>query len=594
MSYLGVRDVRSTELIEIRFTTPNARLSAFLAGAHVEAYKEALEEARLAAEVTAREFLQVHVGEAKAKLGAAEAALTAFARKHPNITLNQEEKVVAQRMAQQSELLTRAQGERIALETRHEFVAELRTDALHYFLDEPVVQKLRLALLQVGAEQAAIDMRLGPNHPRVQELRTQERALKERLAAEVGKQVASLEARLRAARLNEESLQAKLTEQEASAVELREAEAAYKLLEAEVTSSRALYDSLVEQQKETFVTAQMTQDNVHVVQRAEVPRYPARPSVSVNLALGLAAGLVFAVLVAVLCERFDDTLKDSAEAEGVLHAPALATVPNFALDAGGYLGDAPREIANTNGNGPPTLELVVHHRPRSVASEAFRVLRTAILYAAQGATPWRVILVTSSRPHEGKTVATLNLAVALGLSGARVLLIDADLRRPDCHAALGIDNAAGLSNVLTGSAQLEELIRSPAGITNVSVLPAGPPPANPAELLGSDQMRAVLRWARARYDFVLLDSPPALAVTDPLVLAREADGVLFVVKGQGTAREIVRQARDRLRAVGGRFVGIIVNDVDSSTGRYAPHHYTEYVSYRDHVSRGTQTERERI
>jgi len=587
MSYLSVRDIRSTDLIEVGFTTPSARLSAFLASAHVETHKEAEEEARLATEVTAREFLQRHVREAQAKLEAAEAALNRFAAENPSVTLNQEEKIIAQRMAEHSSLLTSAQGQRIALETRHQFLAQPGGVAAEYFLDQPVVQKLRVALLQVATEQATLGTRLGPNHPEVRELATQEEALEERLGAEVAKQVSSLEAQLRAARLNEESLRKKLAEQEADAIELREVQVVYNLLKGEVDSSRALHELLVKQQKETLVTSQLMADNIRVVERAEVPTRPAKPNVPLNLALGLSVGLVFAVAVAFLCEHLDDSLRDSDEVEGLFHVPALAIVPNFAIDGANR---PPLEITPENRNqSDGTLaspDLVVYHHPASIASEAFRVIRTAILYPALRAKPCQVILVTSTRAHEGKTVTTLNLALALGLSGARVLLIDADLRQPTCHRELGVENTTGLSSYLIGPGKAEDFIRSVEGIANVTFLLAGPVPPNPAELLGSERMRALLAWARERYDFILLDSPPALAVTDALVLAREADGVLFVVKGRGTPRELVCGARDRLMSVGACFLGVVVNNVDLRSGEFAPYYYSEY---SDYVSRGTGT-----
>jgi capsular exopolysaccharide synthesis family protein len=270
----------------------------------------------------------------------------------------------------------------------------------------------------------------------------------------------------------------------------------------------------------------------------------------------------------------------------LLQVSALATVPNFAMADGSRVRceiPAGAATAEESEDGSISPARIVYHRPASIASEAFRVMRTAILYSAPEEPP-RVILVTSSRSGEGKTVTTLNLAVVLGLSGARVLLIDADLRKPGCHWVLGVENTMGLSSHLAGLAELQDVIRPLNGIANVSFISAGPTPPNPAELLGSERMRTALAWAREHYDFVLVDSPPAIPVTDPVVLARDADGVLFVVKGHDTPRELARAARDRLAAVNARFLGVVVNNVDFRSGEfgsyyiYSPYYYGENAS----------------
>ena len=576
--YLEVSEVRGTDLIEVRVTTPSPGLSAFLAGAHVQAYKEAADEALLAADVAAREFLHHHVRGAQGRLEAAEAALNRFATEHPTVTLNREEKIIAQRMAELSSLLTKAQAERLALETRYEFLTSPGGTPQYALLEQPGVQKLRFALLELSAEQAALANRLGPNHPRMRDLGTQKAALEERLTAEVAKEVSSVDAQLRAAQLNEDSLRTQLAEQEEATVELRNVETTYNLLASEVESSRALHDSLLKQQKETVVNSELAANNIRVVERPEVPRRPASPNVLLNLVLGACGGLAFAVGAALFCEHFDNSVKSSDEIEDLLQLPALATVPNFELLERGrrrqrLAGGTAAAVNGRNGHAPPSPDLIVYHQPASIASEAFRVMRTGILYCAPESAP-RVILVTSSRAREGKTVTTLNLAVVLGLSGARVLVIDADLRRPGCHWALAMENVTGLSSYLAGQAELADAVRPVEGVANVSLLSAGPTPPNPAELLGSARMRAALAWARESYDFVLVDSAPTLPVTDTVVLARETDGVLFVVKGQDTPREIVRRGRDQLVAAGARFVGVVVNNVDYRNG-----HYYAYYGY---------------
>jgi len=302
-----------------------------------------------------------------------------------------------------------------------------------------------------------------------------------------------------------------------------------------------------------------------------VPYRPSRPQIPLNLALGIFSGLVISVGAVFAREYLDGTVKSSEEAEGLLRLPALAAIPNFTHA---------REVAPI-GNGhalrlgiPGRDELPVLHEPWSRVAETFRSMRT-LLFANTMAPP-KVVLVTSARPGEGKTVASLNLASALAELGARTLLIDADLRHPRCHTALGVADGAGLTSWLAGQVELEAVIR-PVAIENLFFLPAGPAPRSPAELVASPRMQWALALLRDRFDFIVLDTPPVLPVTDAIVLAREVDGVVLVVKGNQTDADEVRRARDRLVLGGANILGVAVNNVGPAWGD--PHFNDNYYHY---------------
>ncbi len=558
LEWLDVKDVRGTDLVQITFTTPSPTLSAFLAAAHTQAYLAANEEAQLATRVTAKDFLGRQLRESEDNLERAQRALEAFAAEHPNVAVNQEQKVVAQKIGELSTLLTTAEGERIGLETRYEFLARPNTDPLPYFLDDEGIQKLQAALLDVRAERAALAARLGPNHEQMVQLGRQEAELAQQLTGLVQKHVAGVRQQYDAAKLREEALHRKLDELERSAIALTELGARYDLLKSDVDTAHALHESLLQQEVQTAVNSELAASNVRVVERAEVPLKPSKPNVPLNLALGLLAGVAAAIGTAFGCEHFDRSVKSSDEVEGLLQLPTLAAIPNFHLvrDGRGHpttaTGRAPADDADP--------DLVVHRAPRSVIAEAFRSLRSAVLFSTPEAPP-KVILVTSAGAGEGKTVVCLNLATALAEGGARVLLLDADLRRPGCHRALGVPAEPGLSSVLTGQADVARATHA-LDAPRIAVIPAGPPPPNPAELVSSARMRALLDDLRAAYDFIVIDSPPVLPVTDAVVLAREADGVALVVKGQDTPREFVRRARDHLVLANAHLLGAVVNNVD--------------------------------
>jgi capsular exopolysaccharide synthesis family protein len=556
--YLLVRDLRGTDLVDVSFTTPSPSLSAFLAAAHTQAYLEANEESRRAADVVAKEFLGRQLREAREQVDRAQAALKSFAGEHPEVAVNQEQNTAAQRVAEVSTLLTKAEGTRVTLQSRYEFLTKPGSDPLAYFLDRPGVEKLRLALLDLRARRASMDRRLGPKHPQMMDLRREEAEVERQLHGEVTQERDAVAARYAAAVQRERELRRKISHLEQAAIALRDLGARYELLKNNWETAHNMHDSLLKQQAATAVNAELAPSNVRVVERSEVPLWPSRPRIGLNLTLGALAGLMFAVGAAFVCEALDSSLKSSEEAEGLLQLPTLANIPNFALAArnGGAAGpDGQGRIGTANGQ----RDLVVFNEPWSRVAEAFRSMRTAVLFSAPGAPP-KMILVTSALTGEGKTVGSVNLAITLAEAGSRVLLLDADVRHPRCHKAFGIANDCGLTQLLAGEAELESVIHA-LDVPGLSLLAAGPSPHNPAELMSSTRMRQLLQELREQYDFLIIDTPPVLLVTDAEVLAREADGVVLVVKWNDTPRDFARRARDRLLLAGAHLLGLVVNNV---------------------------------
>ncbi|MCC6848634.1 MAG: polysaccharide biosynthesis tyrosine autokinase [Deltaproteobacteria bacterium] len=578
LRWLSVRDVRGTDLVEVRFTTPSPALSAILAAAHTQAYLEANEEARLGTDATARHFLDQQLRASALQLESAQTALRAFSTAHPNVAVNQEQKVVGQKIGELSSLLTKAEGARVTLQSRFDFLTRPDAAPLAYFLDKPGIQKLHATLLDLQATRTGLDNRLGPNHEAMVELHRQETLVSRQLDAEVQQEVHAVRAKFDAAVARERGLRDKLTDLEASAVQLRDLGARYDLLQSDVESAGALHASLLKQQMETAASSALAPTNLRVVERAEVPARASSPRVAMNLVFGGLAGLLLAGAATFLCEYFDDSVKSSEEMEDLLQLPALATIPNFALarrspvtralDGGGGERALPAPA-----NASPAL--VVVHEPLSPVAEAFRALRTAVLFSTPAAPP-KMLLVTSAGANEGKTVSSLNLAATLAEAGSRVLLIDVDLRKPSCHRQLGITNTAGVSSFLAGQIELAAIVHA-LDAPRLDFIPAGPTPPNPAELVGSQRMRTMLEELRGRYDFVVLDSPPVLPVTDAVVLAREVDGVVQVVKGYDTPRELIRRARDQLALANAHLLGAVINNVDLGWGDL--YFYNRYYGY---------------
>src|SRR5581483_4226018 len=583
MRYLQVSDVRGTDLIEIRFTTPSPDLSAMLAAAHTQAYMEANAEARLANDVTAKEFLGKQLEDARDRVGTAEAALKRFATDHPNVAVNQEQKLVGQRMGELTTQLSQAEGDRISLQTQLELVSKQDPEQISHFLDRPGIEKIHLALLDLRAQRAALDSHLGPNHPQMLQITEEENELKRQLRAEIDEQKRAVRARFDTARAREQGLRTKLAYLEESAIVLRDLGARYELLKNDVESAEDLYRSLVKQAMETAVNAQLAASHVRVIERAEVPQKPSRPNVPLNLGIGFAAAFGLALGAALVCDSFDNSVKSSADVEAQLQIPTLGTIPNFTLarrspnrlpapeGAGAVAAPTPASAAVPGG----ARAIVVVSEPASPVAEAFRSVRTSVLFSTPAAPP-KVILLTSASSGEGKSVTSLNLAATLAESGSRVLLIDADLRRPTCHYSLGVANRRGLSSFLAGQAELAQVI-SHIERPRLDFLPAGPTPPNPAELVGSVRMRDALAQLREEYEFVIIDSPPVVPVTDAVVLSREADGIVLVVKGHDTPLELVRRARDQLALASAHVIGAVINNVDLGWGDL--YYYSRYQGY---------------
>jgi succinoglycan biosynthesis transport protein ExoP len=586
MDYLSVRDVRGSDLIDVSFTTPSAELSAFLAAAHTQAYLEVNEEQRRSTDVAAKDFLEQQIRQSETRVQSVEAALASFAAEHPSVAANEEQNSIGQRIEELSRLLAKAEADHLTLQSRYDLLSNPGNDILMYFLDRPGIQKLHLSLLDLRVQVASRQQRLGPKHPEMIELRQLEAEIKAQLRDEVRSELDAVRTRLVASWLRTEALQDELSSLEASAIELGSLGSRYERLKNDVATARALHGSLLKQQMETAVNAQLVASNVRVIERAEVPQRPSKPKVTLDLLLGVLAALVLAVAVPLGREYFDSSVKSSEDVVEFLGLPTLATIPNFAL---AREGQKPRlvEFREATRNGRHKVapsndsELVVVRQPWSKIAEAFRSMRTAVLFSVPGQQP-KVIAVTSALIGEGKTVGSLNLAATLSDAGARVVLVDADLRHPRCHRALRVKNERGLSDCLTGREEIGNVIHQ-LHTPLISFIPAGRQPTNPAELVGSTRMCEVLEYLKLRYEFVILDTPPVLPVTDAVLLARKADGVLLVVKGNATARELVQRARDQLQLAGAQVLGVVVNNVGIGWVDfylYDPYRKTSYAAER--------------
>jgi capsular exopolysaccharide synthesis family protein len=304
---------------------------------------------------------------------------------------------------------------------------------------------------------------------------------------------------------------------------------------------------------------------VRILDRATPPRFAVSPVLSFNLTVGLVLGSLFGLLLAFVVESLDNTIKTPEAAEELLGAPLLGVVPMLSQAKHHLSADAPER------------DLAVFKDPTSLAAEACRSIRTNMMFIS-AQKEFALFSVTSPGPQDGKTTVAINLAVTMAQAGGRVLLIDTDMRKPRIHKSFGLKTEKGISSVLAGDMQLKDAICK-SEVPNLDILPCGPMPPNPAELLHTDRFRQILAQCRGGYDRVVLDSPPVAPVTDPAIIGSATDGVVLVLRSGHTTREAAQFARRQLTDAGARILGLVMNQTDRKGSGYG-YGYGYYAPYK--------------
>src|SRR6185436_17919408 len=361
----------------------------------------------------------------------------------------------------------------------------------------------------------------------------------------------------------EQELRKSFEKQRSETLTQNEAAINYRIIQQEITTNKSLLDSLLQRSKENDVIMASKPNNISVVDYAITPEGPIGPNrtrtvlVALFLALGLGVGF------ALLLEYLDDTVHSTEEVERLLHLPALAVIPAALGNGKRRLLAGPGGLQKRNGNPSDNPELLMNADGRSPLAESYRHLRTSVLLSTAGRSP-RSLLVTSSLPGEGKTTTAVNTAVSLAQTGASVVIIDADMRRPRLRSIFGLSNGAGLSSILSSEVSEDEVMSMVATepVSGLNVLTAGPIPPNPAELLGSEQMRRLMLLLQSRFTHVVVDSPPVSSFTDGVLISTMVDGVLLVVHGGKSSRHIVRRSKQLLNDVGAKIFGVVLNNVN--------------------------------
>ncbi len=572
---LGVKRVPNSRLMDISFEATSPELAAQVVNAHIRNFIDQNRRSHYDATTAATAWLTDQLDELKIKVKNSEDARLDYERKNQIWEIDDKQNLTTQRLSEISRQLIEAQGERMRKQSLFEFAKQGDADLVPQIRDSTGVLDLLHRRGELNVQYTEAINQYGPNFPKVQRLQSQLKEIDQNLDREKRAVVARLGSEYHEAQQREELLVRTLDQQKSEANLMSERMVQYNILKRDAEADKALYDGLLTKLKEAGISAALQSSNIRVVDPAMIPSYPSRPAKGRNVALAFLVGLVGGIGLAILREYMDNTVKTPDDVETLARLPSLAVVPAFEDSPGD--ARSRKTLGEAIGNGHSRhVELVAQHLPKSQMSEAFRALRTALLLSQAGSPP-QVILVTSALPREGKTTAAANLAVTLAQLGDRTLLIDADLRKPGVGRLLNMTSGkyAGLSSYLAGVSSLELVTVQHPAIPNLSAIPTGPLPPNPADLLSSHKLADAIAELRTKFKFIVIDTPPVMAATDAVILSVQADGVLLVVRSGETPKEAFTRTRDLLVSVKCRLLGVVLNAVNSS----APDYYYSYRYY---------------
>lgn len=562
LATIKVDPVRGSSLVKIVFTTPSPELSAKLANSWSQNFIELNLERRYDATSYARSFLEKRLAELRNRLEETERQLVRYAGEQQVINIptvgdngsrtGAERSVAAETLALLNEELAKATADRIRAASR------LRGGTAQEAVENLGIQNIRERRADVAAELAKLSAQFEADYPPLQQLRAQLDQLDRSVAREESRVVSALQTRYQEALARETQLQARLNAAKTDLLDQRQRSVQYNILLRDVDTNRALYDGLLQRYKEIGVAGGIGVNNISIIDPAKVPDVPSSPRILLNLAVATLFGLLAAAAAALVRDHLSDTVGDSSEVERKLGTPLIGLIPNIQNLA------VRNEVADR----------------KSPFVEAVLATQANLAMATQHGLP-RSLSITSTRPGEGKSSTALALAVSIGRSGKRVILIDADMRRPSLHRSLDRPLDDGLSTYLSGQTGHEELVQ-PSGFANLDCMLAGKIPPNAADLLSGSMLTELIERLLGQYDHVIVDGPPVIGLADAPLIGNQVEGVVFVIESQGMRARAIRIAMDRLRMTGAAILGAVLTRFDAKASGYSYEYgYTYQYRYEE-------------
>ncbi|MDT4895775.1 MAG: polysaccharide biosynthesis transport protein [Acidobacteriota bacterium] len=571
---LTVEPIEKTSLVVIRFRHGNPEIAMKVADTLALVFirndlMRTTTGARSASEKLANEIADLQL-----KIGQDQERLLNYKRSHNiPISVAPGADITARRVDVYSNQLLAAEEEKKKAQAAYN-AARTSPDpwSIPEVQDDKSVQRLREKIGDLEEKRSALLETYTAEWPAVKATDAQIKQVKAELDNKPREIITSLKLRLDAAQAKEDKLKQDYGRERGAAQQQGEDAIDIGSLTQEIETNRQYYATLSQRQRELEITSSDTANNVTVATPARFPKAPIGPARSRNIVVAFLLSLGIGIGLAFLLDYLDDTLKSTEDVDRYIHLPTLALIPALRSERALLKGKNP---APSDGKENTALALI--EDVRSPVAEAYRHLRTSLLLSSAGQPP-KTILVTSSQPSEGKTTTAVNIAVMLAQTGAEVLIIDCDLRRPRVHTHFGLSNAQGVTNFLSGDTDTDALLQTFEKQPNLKIITSGPIPPNPAELLGSDEMRKLLLQMGERFTHIIVDSPPSVSFTDASILSTMVDGVMLVVHGGKSSRTVVRRAKQHLQDIGAHIYGIVLNNVKLE-GSNSYYYYGYYSSY---------------
>lgn len=575
---VNITPVRDTRLVEIRFRHSDPDLARRIADQWADQFIFNTLKTRYEANRDSSRFLEKQISDYKLKVREASEKLHNYQRANQFIDFGEKnENMVLKRLSALNSMLLEAEDERKKAQAIYE-ASKLVKDPgeLAEIQKDETVINLGKRLTEANQQKNALLVKYTEEWPEVQVVSEQIKHLETELKSQQRRIYASIETTYRQAVAREGSIRSDYVKQRSEVLDQSDTAVAAKLLQQEIDTNQMMLDKLMESQKQIDVSAAGIQkSNIRITEHSILPRGPVAPKRLNNILLSFALSLIGGIGLVLFLDYINNKVESVEDVDRYLQLAALGVVPMFDtgkarkfLGKGNQKGDS-KSLVPVQAKG--TSVILTDVEANSPVAESYRQLRTSLLLSSAGHAP-RTLLFTSSQPAEGKTTTSVNTAISLAQTGAAVLIVDADLRRPRVHKIFGLKNTGGLCNCLTGEADLSSLIQT--AMPNLYVLPVGPLPPNPAELLGSPKMKQLVETFSQNFDYVVIDSPPVASFADSLILSSLVDGVIIVIKGGFTPREMAQRTKSLLQSVGAKILGVVVNQI-----KLQPHDYYYYSTY---------------
>ncbi|MEW6594354.1 MAG: polysaccharide biosynthesis tyrosine autokinase [Thermodesulfobacteriota bacterium] len=561
-----VKPVRNTRIVTVSFMAENPVLAKMVVNSVARAYMDEVLAIKMHSAEYALKWMSNKAGEELTKLEASEKALQQYMKENDIVTVENRVALVPEKLAEFGSQLSKTEARRKELETIMARIREVGSkrpadlEAQPLIAADRALQALREQMVKQEQQIAELGSKYGEKHPMMIRAQSELEALRDKKDQEIRRIVEGLRTEYELVRANEANLHGLVQQAKGETLNLGERFIQYNILKREVETNRAVHEALMKEIKSQNLTEQTQTVNVWVVEPAKTPESPAKPKKALNLALGLLVGLFGGIGLAFFVEYLDNTVKSPEETERRLGVTVLGVVEQL------------KEADAAGG----TIDSVLQTAPMSRFAECFKTIRSAVLLSAADQPP-KSIMITSMAPQEGKTTVAMHLAATIAQAGHKVIVVDADLRKPTLHKRLGLPNTTGLSSYLAGATGRDVVLDHPAG--QIKVITSGPVPPNPSELLGSARMRELVAKLEDHFDFVIIDSAPIMGASDGLVVSKLVRGSLVVARAGVTPYEVLERGLKSLRDIDALVLGMVINGVDFEKDRYHSYYYGYYSYY---------------